>query len=196
MNLLRAFIAIELSEQLQDALEKQTTRLRQSLGDELVRWIPTQNMHLTLKFLGNIAASHVEFLRQLISQTADFHSQFDLQIGGIGSFPSSKQPRILWAGIHAPADLANLQKSIETGTTRLGYEKEEKPFSPHLTLGRVRQNIDPTGLQKIRATVDTIQLGNIGSTRVDSIHLYKSELHASGSVYTKLFSATLKKQLR
>jgi 2'-5' RNA ligase len=63
-------------------------------------------------------------------------------------------------------------------------------------LGRVRQNIDPTGLQKIRATVDTIQLGNIGSTRVDSIHLYKSELHASGSVYTKLFSATLKKQLR
>ena len=193
MNLLRAFIAIELPQQLQDTLEKQTTRLRHSLGDDLVRWIPTQNMHLTLKFLGNIAASHVEFLKQLIAQTADSHSAFDLQISGIGSFPNSKRARILWAGIHAPVELASLQKSLEAGTTRLGYEKEERPFSPHLTLGRVRQTIDPAGLQKIRTILDTIQLGNIGSARVDSIHLYRSEAQTSGSVYTKLFSAPLKK---
>jgi RNA 2',3'-cyclic 3'-phosphodiesterase len=193
MNVLRAFIAIELPKQLQDALEKQTTRLRQSLGDDLVRWIPTQNMHLTLKFLGNIAASHVEFLKQLVTQTADSHSQFDLQISGIGSFPNSKRARILWAGIYAPAELPSLQKNLEAGTTRLGYEKEERPFSPHLTLGRVRQNIDQAGQQKIRTILDTIQLGNIGSARVDSIHLYKSELQTSGSVYTKLFSAPLKK---
>ena len=193
MNLLRAFIAIELPQQLQAALEKQTTRLRQSLGDDLVRWIPTQNMHLTLKFIGNIAASHVEFLKQLIAQTADSHSQFDLQISGIGSFPNSKRARILWAGIHAPAELVSLQKGLEAGATRLGYEMEERPFSPHLTLGRVRQNIDQTGLQRIHATLGSIQLGNIGSARVDSIHLYKSELHTSGSVYTKLFSVPLKK---
>lgn len=191
MNLLRAFIAIELSDQLQNALEKQTARLRQSLGDDLIRWIPTQNIHLTLKFIGNIAASHMDFLKQLLTHTADSHPQFDLQICGIGSFPSSKRPRIIWAGIHAPADLASLQKSLEAGTTRLGYEREEHPFSPHLTLGRVRQNIDQAGLQKIRVTLDTIQLGNIGSARVNSIHLYKSDLHPSGSVYTKLFSALL-----
>jgi len=193
MNVLRAFIAIELPSQLQDALEKQTARLRQSLGDDLVRWISTQNMHLTLKFMGNIAASHLEFIKQLITQSADSHSQFDLQISGIGSFPNSKRARILWAGIHAPAGLASLQKSLEAGTARLGYENEERPFSPHLTLGRVRQNIDPAGLQKIRTILDTIQLGHIGSARVDSIHLYKSELQTSGSVYTKLFSAPLKK---
>ncbi len=193
MNVLRAFIAIELPSQLQDALEKQTARLRQSLGDDLVRWISMQNMHLTLKFMGNIAASHLEFIKQLITQTADSHSQFDLQISGIGSFPNSKRARILWAGIHAPAELASLQKSLEAGTARLGYKNEERPFSPHLTLGRVRQNIDPAGLQKIRTILDTIQLGHIGSARVDSIHLYKSELQTSGSVYTKLFSAPLKK---
>lgn len=193
MNVLRAFIAIDLPDQLQDALEQQTARLRQPLGDDLVHWIPTQNMHLTLKFLGNIAASHVEFLKQLIAQTADIHAPFDLQISGIGSFPNSKRARILWAGIHAPAELAALQKKLEAGTTRLGYEKEERPFSPHLTLGRVRQNIDPAGQQRIRTILDTIQLGNIGSARVDSIHLYKSELHTSGSIYTKLFSAPLKK---
>jgi 2'-5' RNA ligase len=193
MNVQRAFIAIELPSQLQDALEKQTARLRHSLGDDLVRWISTQNMHLTLKFMGNITASHLEFIKQFITQTADSHSQFDLQISGIGSFPNSKRARILWAGIHAPAGLASLQKSLEAGAARLGYENEDRPFSPHLTLGRVRQNIDPAGLQKIRTMLDTIQLGHIGSARVDSIHLYKSELQTSGSVYTKLFSAPLKK---
>ena len=150
-------------------------------------------MHLTLKFIGNIANSHLDFLKQLLTRTAESHPQFDLQIGGIGSFPDSKRPRILWAGIHAPADLASMQRNIEAGTSRLGYEKEERPFSPHLTIARVRQNIEPTDLQKIRYAVDGIQIGNIGSARIDSIHLYKSELQAGGSLYTKLFSAPLNK---
>jgi RNA 2',3'-cyclic 3'-phosphodiesterase len=195
MNLLRAFIAIDLPHPLQDAIERQTIRLRQTLGDDLVRWIPIQNMHLTLKFIGNIAASHVDFLKQLIARTAESHPQFDLQIGGFGSFPNSKLPRVLWAGIHAPADLASLQKNIEAGASRLGYERDERPFSPHLTLGRVRQNIEPAELQKVRAALDSIQIGNIGSARIDTVHLYKSELRSSGSVYTKLFSAPLSKKL-
>jgi RNA 2',3'-cyclic 3'-phosphodiesterase len=104
----------------------------------------------------------MDFIRQLLARTAESHPQFDLQIGGLGSFPNSKRPRVLWTGIHAPADLVSLQKNIEAGAVRLGYEKEERPFSPHLTLGRVRQNLDPQELQKIRSTLDTIQLGNIG----------------------------------
>ena len=149
-------------------------------------------MHLTPKFIGNIANSHLEFLKQLLIRTAESHPQFDLQIGGIGSFPTPKRPRVIWAGIHAPADLVSLQRNIEAGTSRLGYEKEEHPFSPHLTIGRVRQNIDPADLQEIRKSLDGIQIGNIGVARIDSIQLYKSELHSSGSVYTKLFSAPLK----
>jgi RNA 2',3'-cyclic 3'-phosphodiesterase len=193
MNLLRAFIAIELPQPLQSAIEKQTARLRQTIGDESVRWVPTQNLHLTLKFLGNIAASHMDFLKQLLTQTADLHTPFDLQIGGIGSFPNSKMPRVLWAGIHAPAELASLQKHIEAGATRLGYERDARPFSPHLTLGRVRQGVDSANLQKVRSALESIQIGNIGSARMDAVHLYKSELHTAGSVYTKLFSAPLKR---
>jgi RNA 2',3'-cyclic 3'-phosphodiesterase len=191
MNQLRAFIAIDLPTPIQEAIEKQTARLRQALGDESIRWAPVINMHLTLKFIGNIANSHINFIRQLLARTAESHPQFDLQIGGLGSFPNSKRPRVLWTGIHAPADLVSLQKNIEAGAVRLGYEKEERPFSPHLTLGRVRQNLDPQELQKIRSTLDTIQLGNIGTARVDSIHLYKSDLRPEGSLYTKLFSASL-----
>ena len=193
MSLLRAFIAIEIPRHLQDAIEKQTARLHQTLGNEIVRWVPTQNMHLTLKFLGDVAASHVDFLKQLLAREADSHSQFDIQISGLGSYPTSRRPRVLWAGLQAPAGLLSLQKSVEAGTTRLGYEQEEHPFSPHLTLGRVRQTTSPAEMQKVRAALDTIQLGNIGTARVDSIHLFKSDRQPSGSIYTKLFSAPLTK---
>lgn len=193
MSLLRAFIAIELPKHIQDAVEKQTARLRQTLGKDVIRWVPTQNMHLTLKFLGDIATSHIEFLKQLLAREAESHPQFDMQIGGLGSYPTSRRPRVLWAGLHAPADLISLQKSIEAGTTRLGYEQEEHAFSPHLTLGRVRQTTSPAEIQKVRSALDTIQLGNIGTARVDSIHLFKSDRQRSGSIYTKLFSASLTK---
>ncbi len=193
MGLLRAFIAIEFPQNIKDAIERQTARLRQTLGNDLVRWVPAQNMHVTLKFLGDIAASHVEFLKQMIARESESHQQFDLQIGGLGSYPTSKRPRVLWVGLHAPADLASLQKSIEAGACRLGYEQEERPFSPHLTLGRVRQNLSPADLPKIRSALDNIQLGNIGTARVDSVHLIRSDLQPSGSIYTNLFSAPLTK---
>jgi len=190
---MRIFIAIELSQQTLDVIEKQTARLRQTVGNDIIRWVSTQNMHLTLKFIGDIAATHLGFLKQMLNQEAASHQQFDMQIGGLGSFPSSRMPRILWIGLHAPAELAALHKGIEAGASRLGYGKEERAFSPHLTLGRARQNVEPAELSKVRAAVDTIQLGNIAIARVDSVHLFKSDLQPGGSVYTKLFSAPLSK---
>ena len=193
MNQLRVFIAIHFPESIQDSIEKQTARLRQSLGNDIVRWVAPQNMHLTLKFIGNIAAAHLDFIKQMLTQTADSHPGFELQIGGIGSFPNSKRPRVLWVGIHAPVELASLQRNIEAGSVRLGYEKEERPFSPHLTLGRVRQTASPSDLQKVRTALEGTQIGRIGTVPVDAVHLYQSELRPEGSVYTKLFSAPLNK---
>ena len=192
MNSIRAFIAIDLPNQIQESLEKQTARLRQTLGGDHIRWVPAQNMHLTLKFLGDVPASHLEFLKRMLAQSSSENSQFDLQISGLGSFPNSKRPRVIWVGVHAPTELASLQKSIEEGANRLGYNKEERPFSPHLTLGRVRQGIPSSELQKIGNTITSIQLGKIGTARVDSVHLYQSDLNSAGSVYTKLFSTTLR----
>ena len=193
MSVLRAFIAIEFSSQVCEAIQKQTGRLRQILGDNLVRWVSTQNMHLTLKFLGDTTSSYLDFLKQLLNHEAEAHSQFDMQLGGLGAFPTLRRPRLLWIRIHAPAELAALQKSIETGAARLGYEQEERAFSPHLTIGRIHPNIDTLEQQKVRAALETIQLGNIGVVRVDSVHLFKSDLRPGGSIYTKLFSASLSK---
>ena len=196
MNQIRAFIAIDLPKPIQDSIENQTTRLRQGMGNGLVRWVPAANMHLTLKFIGSISSSHVEFLKQMLNQATESLSPFDLKIGGTGSFPNSKRPKVIWVGIHAPAELAALQRNIEAGAARLGYEKEERSFSPHLTLGRVRSDITSADLQRIRFTLDSFQLGSIGAARIDAVHLYKSDLHSDGSVYTKLFSAPLKNNVR
>lgn len=196
MSVLRAFIAIELPPVTQEAIQKQTARLHQSLGDQSIRWVQPANLHITLKFLGDIAAAHLDFIKQSLTRLADSHSAFDLQIGGLGSFPNSKRPRILWVGLHAPTAFASLQSDVEASMVKLGYEKEERPFSSHLTIGRIKQNPSLTELQKIRATLDTIQLGNIHTTRVDFIHLYQSDLKPTGPVYTDLFSAKLKTNLK
>ncbi len=193
MSLLRVFIAIEFPKATLDSIEKQTARLRQTLGNDVIRWIPTHNLHLTLKFIGDVAAPHIDFIKQMLAREAESHQSFDLQLGGLGSFPTSRRPRLLWVGIHAPANLAALQKGIEAGASRLGYQQEERPFSPHLTIGRARQNVGLPEQQKIRAAVDAVQLGNIGTARIDSVHLFKSDLQPGGSVYTKLFSAQLSK---
>lgn len=191
MNQIRVFIAVDLPPAIQESVEKQTAPLRRTLGDDLIRWVPAQNMHLTLKFIGNIAASHLDFLKQMLTQSVNSQRQFDLQIGGIGSFPNLKRPRVLWVGIHAPADLTSLQKNVEAGAVRLGYEKEERGFSPHLTLGRVRQNVSAADLERIRSALENTQIGRIGTATIEAVHLYKSDLHTDGSIYTKLLSVPL-----
>ncbi len=186
---IRAFIAIELPVSIRQAIIKQTARLRQSLSEEIVRWVPLENIHLTLKFLGDVPTSHVGFLKQSLTQTAALSSAFDMQISGLGSFPNSKLPRLLWVGIYAQSALQTLHQNIEAAMDRLGYKSEDRSFSPHLTLGRVRQNASPADSLKIRDALQTIQLGNIGVARVNSVHLIKSDLNPAGSEYTKLFSA-------
>lgn len=188
---IRAFIAIELPAPLRQEIIKQTARLHQQLGEDLIRWVPPENMHLTLQFLGDVPINHLDFLKQALSQIADHSSAFDLQLSGLGSFPNAKQPRILWMGIHAPA-LNPFQQNVEAAMNKLGYKKEERPFSPHLTLGRAKQTNSPTDSVKIRDVLQSIQLGKIGIARVNSVHLFKSDLTPAGSEYTKLFSANFK----
>jgi 2'-5' RNA ligase len=192
MSLLRAFIAVEIPIEIRQNIQKETAILRREIGG-LVRWVSAENMHLTLKFLGDISPSSVEFLIQMLRNEAETVSGFSFQLTGLGSFPSLRRPRVIYAGIQAPAGLVALQRGIESASRRLGHEPEERPFSPHLTLGRVKQNVTADEQQKIRRVMDGTQVDVLGTARVDSVHLYKSELKPGGSVYTRLYSAPLKK---
>ncbi|HEX2697928.1 MAG TPA: RNA 2',3'-cyclic phosphodiesterase [Anaerolineales bacterium] len=191
MGLLRAFLASELPSPLQDSIQSAIDQLCKSLGGDLVRWVPAHNIHLTLKFLGDVSPANLDLIKQMLAREAAQFPCFDVQVEGIGSYPNSRRPRVLWVGLSSPASLMSLQHAIETAASRLGYEAEERGFSPHLTIGRVRQNVSAADLQKIRSVVDGTRVGHIGMARVDAIHLFKSDLQPSGSVYTKLFSAPL-----
>lgn len=192
MSILRAFIAIEIPESIQTAIQKETVSLRSAADSSLVRWIPPANIHLTLKFLGDVSTTNLQFIKQMLTQECAQHFSFDLEIGKLGSFPTPKRPRVLWVGVRAPADFEKLQKAIESAAARLGYAPETGDFSPHLTIGRVRQNLADSGMQKVRMALSSNHVGMLGTVKVSAVHLYKSDLQSTGSVYTKLSSAPLK----
>jgi len=192
MSLLRAFIAVEISPEIHQAIKNQTAPLRAALNSSLVRWVPTTNIHLTLKFMGDISPTNVDMLSQMLSVEVSQHRAFEMGFEGLGAFPNSKRPRVIWIGFQAPAGLAALQHGIEAAAATLGYPAEKRSFSPHLTIGRVKQNIGSAGMQKIRTALEETQVGYLGITPVTSVHLFKSDLKPTGAVYTKLFSAPLK----
>lgn len=191
MGLLRAFIASEVPPALQDAIHAATEGLRVRLGAEVVRWVPQHNIHLTFKFLGDASASSLELVEGMLATEASQYAPFDVTVEGLGCYPNARRPRVLWVGLTAPPTLVSLQRELDAATARLGYSPEERGFSPHLTIGRVRQNASSADLQKIRSEVEQVKIGQLGSFRLDAIHLLKSDLQPTGSVYTKLFAARL-----
>jgi 2'-5' RNA ligase len=195
MSLLRAFIAVEISPEIRQAIENSTAPLRAALNTSLIRWVPAGNIHLTMKFLGGISPTNVEMLSQMLSVEASQHQVFKMTFEGLGAFPNSRRPRVIWIGIQAPPELEALQHGIEAATATLGYPTDERPFSPHLTIGRVKQKVNATGIQKIRAKLEEVQVGYLGATHVTAVHLFKSDLKPTGAVYTQLFSAPLKNEV-
>ena len=191
MSLLRTFIAVDIPPAIQKTIQYKIEMLRKAIGNS-IRWVPVQNIHLTLKFLGDVSQNDVDKLTQMLRTESDTHASFDITIGGLGSFPNSKRARVVFIRTQAPAELDALQRGIESATTRLGFEADTRPFSPHLTVGRVRGHITAPEQEKIRKILEETKIDSVGTARVDSIHLYKSELKPGGSVYTKLFSAPLK----
>lgn len=191
MEPLRLFIAIEIPRPLLEQIDKAVEPLRQSIPPQLIRWVPYQNIHLTLKFLGDVSPSNVEFLCQALLQEAARHSPFEATIEGWGVFPDVKRPRVIWVGVQAPSRLFQLQRGIDSATQRLGYAAEEREFTPHLTVGRVRSQVSPDEIAQIRSVLQRFSLNLKGNFVVTAVHLMKSDLRPQGALYTRLFTAPL-----
>lgn len=189
-NLIRSFIAIELPELIQNQLRQVSAALR-SAGRLPVRWLPVENIHLTLKFLGDIDAGKLRNLSDEMITLARHQPPFSLTIGGVGAFPSTRRPRVVWVGIQAPPKLAELAQQMEQLGLKFGIEPEGRPFSPHLTIGRVQQHAVLEELQALTKCLTTIKVGELGKLSVESICLFRSDLRSSGAIYTLLSRASL-----
>lgn len=190
MSLFRAFIAIDIPPEIKQAISTQTASLRKESG-RAARWVAPENIHLTLKFLGEASPANLELLAQAIQSECAQTAPFTVSVENLGCFPNPRRPRILWVGLVVPPGLSRLQRQIEATAARLGYARDDKPFSPHLTIGRAREQAAPAEIQALRSLLERTTVASLGTFTVEQVHLYKSDLKPEGPVYTRLATARL-----
>ena len=190
--MLRSFIAVNIPSEIQSAAARSIAPLQKILSKPLVRWVPLENVHLTLKFLGDVSPDNLSRLAEAIKGETQYHENFAITVGGLGAFPNPRRARILWIGLECPLALKALMLGVETVAARLGYASEDRPFSPHLTIGRVGQNVSTAGFQSIKTAIEGTNVGTLGTIHVNALNIYKSDLLPGGSVYTNLYTLPLK----
>ena len=191
MKMIRSFIALDLSPEILGGLDAIMHQMSQHLPGSIVRWTPARNIHLTLKFLGEVAENNLDGLFEIARRAAEQQPVFQLRVSGLGAFPSLNRPRVLWAGVQAPSELSALQRAIEFETARLGYPGEEREFSPHLTIGRISRNASPEEARQAGSLLGSLQTGDLGICNMEQVHFYRSDLNPGGARYTRLYSAAL-----
>jgi 2'-5' RNA ligase len=192
MEQIRSFIAIELPRELKLSL----VRLQDKLKPESrapVKWVDPENIHLTLKFLGNIDSGLTGRITSALGEAIQGVPPFDIEVSGLGVFPNIRRVQVVWVGLAGEvAKLAQLQQRIETCLVPLGFAAEARSFTPHLTLGRVRDYAAPDERQKLGQLINGIAFEAGCRVNVDAIHLIRSQLTREGPVYSKISTVSLK----
>lgn len=191
MSVIRSFIAIDLPDSLNTALERASRQLQDLLAGLPIRWVPVQNIHLTLKFLGDVSENNIPMIQSIVQSEAAQHRIFEISVGGFGVFPNSARPRVLWVGVEAPDELINLQRRIDVESARLGYAPDQREFSPHLTFGRVSRNASPKEVRKASGLLRNHKIGFLGAARIENVTLFRSDLGPDGAVYSKIYTAKI-----
>lgn len=155
-----------------------------------MRWVKPANLHLTVKFLGEVDPSLLPAVQKQVEGIAGQFAPFDMSVKGCGVFPGWRQPRVVWAGIQAPHALADLAAALKTGMQTLGFPAEERSFSPHLTFGRVNDWMTPAQKDLLQREMEAGKDKLFGDLHADHLTLYRSELRPDGPVYSELARST------
>ncbi|PYN90742.1 MAG: RNA 2',3'-cyclic phosphodiesterase [Candidatus Rokuibacteriota bacterium] len=183
----RAFVAILLEDAVQRELGETIERLRPVARD--VAWIAPGNLHLTLKFLGSVPEARIDSIAGALSEASLGAHPFTARIRGLGAFPSAGRPRVAWAGVtEGASEMIDLARRIDAALAGLGFPRDERPFSPHVTLGRVRR---PGRNPALTDALGSATAHEFGQMRVLSVSLMRSELGPRGARYTALATVSL-----
>jgi 2'-5' RNA ligase len=195
MEQIRSFVAIDLSEQLKAELNLVQESLKSKGRADQVRWVKADGMHLTLKFLGNVPADRVKEISLAVAQASRGFAPFSITLTGLGCFPSTSRPNVLWIGVEGDTEtLVELQASVEAHLARLGYSPEKRKYTPHLTLGRVGRRVGSTERRRLGSLIQTHSVGPLGEMEVQEISLMKSQLSPTGARYSRLAVAQLEER--
>jgi 2'-5' RNA ligase len=196
MTTIRSFIAIELSAKARMALDDLQNRLKTIVPPNSMRWTAPHNVHLTLHFLGDVASDDIERITTGLSAITSRYSPFSVTLSHLGCFPNTRRPRIVWVGLSGDTDsLVALHHDLGPRLkAAIGFRPDSRPYSPHLTIGRVKKGIPARHLSQLGQVFKQEQLnvGQLTTLKVTEISLIKSELRPTGAIYTKLSRAELK----
>ncbi len=191
-ELIRSFIAIELPA----AVKQELTTLEDILKKrcpQVVRWVDPQNIHVTLKFLGDVDSDRVDEINMAIDEATQGMSPFHLELKDLGVFPNLNKVNIIWVDAKGDLDkLTYLQKQIESNMEQLGFTREDRDFTPHLTIGRVRDYASPDDRKKIGQILSQTAFASAQVITVGSVNLMKSQLTNTGAIYTRLYASMFK----
>jgi 2'-5' RNA ligase len=183
----RAFFAVDLTSEVRGRIARVLSSARALLADEPVRWVRLEILHLTLRFLGETAPVTLEEIRRAASERAVSWRPFELEVKGLGCFPDLRRPRVIWVGANpVSGELQTIAQDLERIAREAGFAAEERPFSPHLTVGRIKDRLSAEGGRRLAEFLDRSASEPLGIVPVRSIDLLKSDLKPPGPIYTRL----------
>lgn len=186
----RSFFACEISQEILKEIGNLQAELKHSLPRS-VKWVNPGNLHLTIKFIGEFKTTHLEMLKTSLFTALEDIPPFKMEIKGLGVFPSYKKPRIIWLGINAEKPLVNLVQIVDRECAQIGYPREKRPFSAHITLGRIKSYATREDHKMIVDMLRTKETIVIGNQTVDSLHFIKSDLTPNGPIYKNMVTFPL-----
>jgi len=192
MEQVRSFIAIELPDELKLGLTQLQAQLKLAKPPS-VKWVGPHGIHLTLKFLGNVPVDRIGDITGAMEKAAQGISPFHLEVKDLGVFPNLRRVQVVWVGISGQVErLSQLQQRIESNLAPLGFAPESRPFTPHLTLARVRDQASPDERQGFGQLITNAKFEAAFKFEVEAISLMRSQLTREGAIYSRISSAGLK----
>lgn len=184
---MRTFVALVPSAAEQARLADGSARLRDAGFP--IRWVPPENVHLTLKFLGEAGEERVREVCAAVDGAAAGVAPFEMSVGRFGAFPSPRRPNVVWLGVELESTLGELQELVEQALAGLGFPREERAFRPHLTLGRAHKRLSPKEFRGLDELLKRLDYSD--TFQVRSVDVVRSRLMPTGAIYDVVHSANL-----
>ena len=182
MKVIRTFVAILIDKSLKKVIAEVQSHVKKLAPD--VKWVAPENFHITLKFLGNVVEDALPEVVKAVEEAMRGFSPFDLAISGVGAFPNPARARVVWVGSgEGREQLAQLASAVDRNLAKLGFEKEDKPFKAHITIGRVKTS---RFLRQLAEGIGKVDAENLGIQRISGVAVMRSELSREGPTYTPI----------
>lgn len=190
---MRTFIAVDFSPKIINKITEIIKYFKTQTPQKAIKWVAPEHLHLTIKFLGDVPENKIDQIKGLIKATLNNENGSEIEVDGLGMYPNPHMPRVIWLGIEGTERLREIHNKLDTELQKADIPPDNRSFSPHLTIARIRRRADKETVKEIGETLSSFNVGSLGNCNINNIILYKSELTPEGPEYTALLSSPLNK---